>query len=153
MLFTGGVEGFFLRSWFQSESIEWVLEDQASSGRMRFCSSRTPYPPLLSVSSNGDTQENYDEERVGEEPNHTTARNHGPLYVNQYSLISRFSAWSPIVFVLFKVKSAGWDSVCWNKNMQIGDNWLAWLASLCTLEVKGKVVSNFQCLLATGHCI
>ncbi len=29
MLFTGGVEGFFLRSWFQSESIEWVLEDQA----------------------------------------------------------------------------------------------------------------------------
>jgi len=50
-----------------------------------------PLPPFMSVSSTGDTQEDWRKRKladgeggrdIGEEPNHTTARKPGPLYIS-----------------------------------------------------------------------
>ncbi len=86
------------------ESIEWFIEGQAFSGSG--CMILAPRPtsplPFLSVSSTGDTQEDWERETSwcretggrggssegGKELNQTTARKPGPLEIIPYSLQS-----------------------------------------------------------------
>ncbi len=76
---------------------EWFLEDQAFSQSYDLAPHPPHFPhPLPSVCSTGHTQEDRKRERqvthgrrgerVGEEPNHMTARKPGPLQMIQYSL-------------------------------------------------------------------
>ncbi len=72
-----------------AENMEWFTEDQTFSPSYDLAPPTPLLPPLRSVSSTGDTQEDWEREifadgrggkvGVGEEPNHTTARKPGPL--------------------------------------------------------------------------
>ncbi len=70
----------------RTESIQWLTEGQAFL-RSYYLYSRPPPPPLLpSVSLTDNTSENWEKKAScwpegggEEEPNHTTARKHGPL--------------------------------------------------------------------------
>jgi hypothetical protein len=76
------------------QSTEWFIEDQAYSASYDLTLSH-PLPPFPRHSTTGDTQEDWEIETtywrerrdgVREEPNHTTARKPGNLFIIQYSL-------------------------------------------------------------------
>ncbi len=76
----------------------WTIYRRPGFLAVVWCGSTpTPCPPLPSVSSISNTQEDWERvatcwwERgkgVGVEPNHTTTKKPGPLYISQYSLYS-----------------------------------------------------------------
>ncbi len=83
---------FFSGFSLQAEDIEWYLEDQAFSHRMIMLLPHYLRPPLPSVSSIGEIQEDWERDTVqladgweGEEPNHTTKRK--PALYNSFNTL------------------------------------------------------------------
>jgi hypothetical protein len=71
-----------------AESIEWFIEDQLSCSRIWLLPRHLSHKQvvLLPQSSCVSPVELTDVRGAREEPNHTTARKHVPLYITQYSL-------------------------------------------------------------------